>query len=279
MTLTLPEIRLTERELKQELAISLYAGRKVTLIQAADIAGVGLFEFQAWLRDRQIPQHYGERDLEKDLQFFSTNLNDCSLPTPRWFLNLCRCAARTFGHSKDRFGKTGDGRGILGRDRFENPRFTIGRRIISCSLTKSKFTRKAGHGGKGCVAFHREALYHQRRAERRQRRARRQRHPAGRPRPEQSHPAVLRAAPDRPRRRGRHGQGHGRPRGQRFDRQSSLRHARLAAQGHHAALRRQKCEAEDEEDEDGRKAAAHQRAPAIGHFRSAQRRAWRRKLI
>ena len=43
MTLTLPDIRLTELEVKQELALSLYAARKVTLIQAADIAGVGLF--------------------------------------------------------------------------------------------------------------------------------------------------------------------------------------------------------------------------------------------
>jgi predicted HTH domain antitoxin len=68
MTLTLPEdLKMTERELKQELAMSLYATRKVTLVQATDVAGVGLFEFQAMLRDRQIPQHYDERDLEKDL--------------------------------------------------------------------------------------------------------------------------------------------------------------------------------------------------------------------
>jgi predicted HTH domain antitoxin len=70
MTLTLPEIKMTEQELKQELALSLYAGRKITLVQAADVAGVGLFEFQAWLRDRQIPQRYGERDLENDMQVF-----------------------------------------------------------------------------------------------------------------------------------------------------------------------------------------------------------------
>jgi predicted HTH domain antitoxin len=68
MTLTLPEdLKMTERELKQELALSLYAARKVTLVQAADVASVGLFEFQSMLRDRQIPQHYDERDLEKDL--------------------------------------------------------------------------------------------------------------------------------------------------------------------------------------------------------------------
>ena len=68
MTLTLPEnLKITERELKQELALSLYAARKVTVVQAADVAGVGLFDFQTMLRDRQIPQHYDERDLENDL--------------------------------------------------------------------------------------------------------------------------------------------------------------------------------------------------------------------
>jgi predicted HTH domain antitoxin len=70
MTVTLPEIKITEPELKQELALSLYAARKVTLVQAADIAGVGLFEFQVWLRDRHISQYYDEQDLENDLRFF-----------------------------------------------------------------------------------------------------------------------------------------------------------------------------------------------------------------
>ena len=70
MTLTLPEIKMTEGELKQELALSLYAARKVTLIQAADIAGVGFFDFQGLLKDRKIPQHYGIEDLENDLRNF-----------------------------------------------------------------------------------------------------------------------------------------------------------------------------------------------------------------
>ena len=61
---------MTEGELKQELALSLYAARKVTLIQAADIAGVGFFEFQGLLKDRKIPQHYGIQDLEDDLSNF-----------------------------------------------------------------------------------------------------------------------------------------------------------------------------------------------------------------
>jgi predicted HTH domain antitoxin len=68
MTVTLPEMKMTEREVKQELALSLYAGRKVTLVQAADIAGAGFFEFQGLLRDRKIPQHYDAQDLEDDMR-------------------------------------------------------------------------------------------------------------------------------------------------------------------------------------------------------------------
>ncbi len=68
MTLTLPETKFSEGELKQELALSLYAARKVTLIQAADIAGVGFFEFQGLLKDRKIPQHYDIEDFEEDMR-------------------------------------------------------------------------------------------------------------------------------------------------------------------------------------------------------------------
>jgi predicted HTH domain antitoxin len=68
MTLTLPETKFSEGELKQELALSLYVARKVTLIQAADIAGVGFFEFQGLLKDRKIPQNYGIEDLEQDMR-------------------------------------------------------------------------------------------------------------------------------------------------------------------------------------------------------------------
>ena len=72
MRFTLPDhipalARMSEPELKRELAVALYAARKLTLVQAADVAGAGLFEFQALLRDRRIPQHYDEADLEQDL--------------------------------------------------------------------------------------------------------------------------------------------------------------------------------------------------------------------
>ena len=72
MTVTLPENipalqKMTEAELKQELALALYAARRITLVQAADLSVKNLFDFQALLRDRKIPQHYDENDLEKDL--------------------------------------------------------------------------------------------------------------------------------------------------------------------------------------------------------------------
>ena len=75
MTVTLPENiaalqKMSEGEVKLELALSLYAGRKLTLVQAADLAGMNLFVFQAALRDRRIPQHYSERDLEEDMTAF-----------------------------------------------------------------------------------------------------------------------------------------------------------------------------------------------------------------
>jgi predicted HTH domain antitoxin len=72
MQVTLPDHvpaleRMGEEELRRELAVALYAERKLTLVQAADTAGASLFEFQALLRDRHIPQHYDEAALELDL--------------------------------------------------------------------------------------------------------------------------------------------------------------------------------------------------------------------
>jgi predicted HTH domain antitoxin len=58
---------MSEHELKRELAVALYSARKLTLVQATDVVGTSLFEFQAVLRDRRIPQHYDEGDLEQDL--------------------------------------------------------------------------------------------------------------------------------------------------------------------------------------------------------------------
>ena len=72
MVITLPDHipalqQMSEPEVKRELALSLYAARKITLVQAADVAQLSLFDFQALLRDRRIPQHYEASDLDQDL--------------------------------------------------------------------------------------------------------------------------------------------------------------------------------------------------------------------
>lgn len=72
MVVTLPDNiealqRMSEAEIKRELALSLYAACKLTLVQATDLGQLSLFEFQALLRDRRIPQHYDETDLDQDL--------------------------------------------------------------------------------------------------------------------------------------------------------------------------------------------------------------------
>jgi predicted HTH domain antitoxin len=72
MVVTLPDHipglrQMSEAELKLELALALYSARKLTLVQAADLAQMGFFDFQGLLRDRRIPQHYDETDLDQDL--------------------------------------------------------------------------------------------------------------------------------------------------------------------------------------------------------------------
>lgn len=71
MTITLPDEPLAgkdlgEAEIKLELALSLYALRKLSLIQAADLAGLDFFEFQRLMKDRGIPQHYSQEDFAAD---------------------------------------------------------------------------------------------------------------------------------------------------------------------------------------------------------------------
>jgi len=55
MVITLPDQLkslqgLTETEVLEDLAVSFYAARRVTLVQAADLARKSLFEFQALTR-------------------------------------------------------------------------------------------------------------------------------------------------------------------------------------------------------------------------------------
>ena len=51
----------------QRRALKLYSDHQLTLIQAADMAGMAFFDFQALLRDQRIPQYYGVAEVELDL--------------------------------------------------------------------------------------------------------------------------------------------------------------------------------------------------------------------
>ena len=57
-----------EREVLLDLAIGMYAAKRLTLGQAAELAGVPQGELQRELGRRQIPVHYDLEDLAHDLQ-------------------------------------------------------------------------------------------------------------------------------------------------------------------------------------------------------------------
>ena len=73
MTLTLPDdllrsTRLTESELQTEFALALFRIERLTLGQAALLAGLPQLDFQRLLASRDIPLHYGVEAMEQDLQ-------------------------------------------------------------------------------------------------------------------------------------------------------------------------------------------------------------------
>jgi predicted HTH domain antitoxin len=59
---------ITESELKQELALTLFQQERLTLAQASRLAEMGQLAFQALLADRQIPIHYGIEEFHEDLR-------------------------------------------------------------------------------------------------------------------------------------------------------------------------------------------------------------------
>lgn len=74
MTITLPDdvlqsAHLVEAEVKTELALTLFAQERLTLGQAAILAGIGQLDFQRVLAARDIPLHYGMEELERDLEY------------------------------------------------------------------------------------------------------------------------------------------------------------------------------------------------------------------
>jgi len=71
MTLTLPDMpataRMTEADLRLELACALYARGKMSAVAGARLAGTDLVSFQGALSDRNIPRNYTAKDLHADL--------------------------------------------------------------------------------------------------------------------------------------------------------------------------------------------------------------------
>jgi len=59
---------MTEPELKQELAVTLFQQERLTLAQASRLAGLGQLAFQALLAAREIPIHYGIEEFHADLR-------------------------------------------------------------------------------------------------------------------------------------------------------------------------------------------------------------------
>ena len=60
--------RMTEAEMRQEIAILLFQKEKFTLARASRFAGVHRVAFQHILASCQIPVHYGVDDFEQDIR-------------------------------------------------------------------------------------------------------------------------------------------------------------------------------------------------------------------
>jgi predicted HTH domain antitoxin len=73
MPVTIPDevlsaAHISEPELKQELALTLFKQERLTLAQASRLAEMGQLAFQALLAERQIPIHYGIEEFRQDLR-------------------------------------------------------------------------------------------------------------------------------------------------------------------------------------------------------------------
>ena len=60
-------VRISEPELKQEIALALFQQEQRTLAQASSLAETGQLAFQALLAERQIPIHYAAEEFHEDL--------------------------------------------------------------------------------------------------------------------------------------------------------------------------------------------------------------------
>jgi predicted HTH domain antitoxin len=60
--------RMTEAEMRQEIAVMLFQKDKLTLAQASRFARMNRIAFQHLLASRQIPVHYDVEDFEQDIK-------------------------------------------------------------------------------------------------------------------------------------------------------------------------------------------------------------------
>jgi len=72
MSVTVPDdilqaARMSEDELRQEMAVWLFEKDRLTLAQASRLANMDRLRFQHLLASRDIPVHYGMEDFEQDL--------------------------------------------------------------------------------------------------------------------------------------------------------------------------------------------------------------------
>jgi len=72
ITIELPQdildsARMTVPEIKQELAIQLYAQGRLSIGKARELAEMSLWQFRHLLTARQIPVHYDVADLEDEV--------------------------------------------------------------------------------------------------------------------------------------------------------------------------------------------------------------------
>jgi predicted HTH domain antitoxin len=72
LTITIPDeilraARMSEEELRQEMAVLLFQKDKLTLGKASRLAGMDRLRFQHLLASRDIPVHYDIEEFEQDL--------------------------------------------------------------------------------------------------------------------------------------------------------------------------------------------------------------------
>ena len=63
----LDSARLTPSDLKVEMAVHLYAQRRLSIGKARELAGMALWEFRQLLASRRISPHYDLEDLNEDV--------------------------------------------------------------------------------------------------------------------------------------------------------------------------------------------------------------------